>query len=263
MQELATKDEQFNYQIKSLDQAMEYAKLIAESDLAPKDYRGKPGNALIAMQFGAEVGLKPMQAIQNIAVINGRPALWGDAMLAIVLASPLCEYVNERQENGIAYCTTKRKGDDKEYTYDFSMADAKTAGLVGKAGPWTQYPERMLQMRARGFCLRDKYPDVLKGIAMREEVQDYVVDVTPERNRSESAQRLDVLLSAKDAPSICFEDVNTMLSDATTMEELDHAASFAKDLSDVDKEKARAMYKTKYLAIAAQITGETNGDNKR
>jgi len=53
--------------------AMEYAKLISESDLAPKDFKGKPGNVLIAIQYGVEIGLKPMQAIQNISVINGRP----------------------------------------------------------------------------------------------------------------------------------------------------------------------------------------------
>ena len=149
-------NQEFAYQITSLDQAMEYAKLISESDLAPKDYRGKPGNVLIAMQFGAEVGLKPMQAIQNIAVINGRPSLWGDAMIALVQSHPLCEYIRENYENETAYCTVKRRTDDKEYTYEFSKSDAKTAGLLTKAGVWSQYPERMLQMRARGFALRDK-----------------------------------------------------------------------------------------------------------
>lgn len=170
MQELTT----FNFEITSLQQAMEYSKMIASSDLAPKDYKGKPGNVLIAIQCGMEIGLKPMQAIQNIAVINGRPAVWGDALQALVLASPLCEYIREKIVNDVAYCTVKRKNDE-EQTYKFSKDDAKKANLLGKPGPWTQYPDRMLQMRARGFALRDKFADVLKGIALVEEVQDYQV----------------------------------------------------------------------------------------
>jgi hypothetical protein len=55
----------------------------------------------------------------------------------------------------------------------FTVADAKKAGLWGKTGPWTQYPKRMLQMRARGFALRDAFPDVLKGLVTAEEAQDY------------------------------------------------------------------------------------------
>jgi len=251
---------EFSYQITSLDQAMTYAKMIAESDLAPKDYRNKPGNVLIAMQFGSEIGLKPLQAIQNIAVINGRPSLWGDAMMALVQSHPICEYVHEHSENGTAYCAVKRKDEDKEYVYTFSKEDAKIAGLLNKPGCWTQYPERMLQMRARGFALRDKFSDVLKGIAIREEVQDYVVDITPAENKNKAASLLDNLLEDKNKPRVIFEDVWCMLTDASNMEELDHAAEFAKNLSDIDKEKARTLYKTKYHSFMNAITGEVKQD---
>ena len=65
----------------------------------------------------------------------------------------------------------------------FSVANAKTARLWGKQGPWTQYPERMLAQRARGFALRDAFPDALKGIITREEAEDIPVkpkNITPE-----------------------------------------------------------------------------------
>lgn len=260
-QELSTKE--FSYQITSLDQAMSYAKMISESDLAPKDYRGKPGNVLIAMQFGSEIGLKPLQAIQNIAVINGRPSLWGDAQMALVLSHPICEYVHEHSENGTAYCAVKRRDEDKEYVYSFSKEDAKIAGLLNKPGCWTQYPERMLQMRARGFALRDKFADVLKGIAMREEVQDYVVDITPAENKNKATELLDNLLEDKAKPRVIFEDVWCMLTDASTMEELDRAAEFAKNLSDEDKEKARTLYKTKYHSFINAMTGEIKQDGNK
>lgn len=188
----------FNFEITSLQEAMEYSKLIADSDLAPKDYRGKPGNVLIAIQFGIEIGLKPLQALQNISVINGRPAIWGDAMIALVQNNPLCEYITEERINDVAYCSVKRKGEELHIA-QFSMEDAKKAGLIGKPGPWTSYPHRMLQMRARAFALRDKFSDVLKGLAMREEVEDYQVITAETKTNSES--KLQKLISEKSEKS--------------------------------------------------------------
>ncbi len=156
----------------NLTEALQMAETISKSSLVPKDYQGNPGNVLVAIQWGMEVGLGPLQAMQNIAVINGRPSLWGDALLALCKASPVCEYITEECDGQTAVCTAKRRGDPSPVVREFSMEDAKRAGLAGKQGPWTQYPKRMLQMRARGFCLRDAFPDVLKGMASAEEEQD-------------------------------------------------------------------------------------------
>lgn len=156
----------------NFEQALTFANYLADSEMVPKDFRGKPGNCLIAMQWGAEVGLKPLQALQNIAVINGRPNLWGDSVIALVRASPLCKYVVEEDDGQTATCRTWRVGAPAEQIERFSMDDAKTAGLLGKQGPWSQYPKRMRKMRARGFLLRDVYPDVLKGMGIAEEAMD-------------------------------------------------------------------------------------------
>ena len=161
----------FDLSPQTFEQAMKFSQMLAESDLVPKDFRGKPGNCLIAMQWGSELGLKPLQALSNIAVVNGRAALWGDAVIALVRSSPMCEYVHESDDGHTATCRSKRKG-EKEHVTTFSMDDAKQAGLAGKQGPWTQYPKRMRQMRARAFNLRDVFPDVLRGMPVAEEVQD-------------------------------------------------------------------------------------------
>lgn len=155
----------------TLSEAMQYSEMMAKSQIIPKDYQGKPENVLVAVQWGHEIGLPPLQAMQNIAVINGRPSLWGDAVLALVRGSGKLEMIDERIENEVAICRVKRKG-EIEQVRTFSMAEAKQAGLIGKQGPWSQYPNRMLQMRARAFAMRDVFPDVLKGIAVAEEVQD-------------------------------------------------------------------------------------------
>lgn len=163
----------------SLSEVMEYAKMISKSEMMPKDYRGKPENIVVAIQWGYEVGLNPIQALRNISIINGRPSIWGDAAIALVRASGLLEYCNESVENGVAICAVKRKG-EPEQTRTFSELEAKRAGLLNKQGPWSQYPQRMLQMRARGFALRDVFADVLNGIITAEEAQDMPAD-TQER----------------------------------------------------------------------------------
>ena len=122
--------QQFDLSPQTFEQALTFSNYLADSDMVPKDFKGKPGNCLIAMQWGAELGLKPLQAIQNIAIINGRPALWGDAVIALVRSSPACEYVIEESDGKTAICKVKRRG-EPEQSRSFSMDDAKAAGLLG------------------------------------------------------------------------------------------------------------------------------------
>jgi len=167
----------------NIDEAMRLAETLARSSMVPKNYQGKPEDILVATIWGKEIGLATMQALQNISVINGKPSVYGDAMMALVQASPVCEDVeeffeNEGSPNPIAVCIAKRKG-RKPVTVKFSVEDAKRAGLWGKQGPWSAYPKRMMQMRARGFALRDAFPDVLKGMITAEEAQDYPDEAKP------------------------------------------------------------------------------------
>lgn len=172
--ELATSP-QFDLSPQTFEQALTFANYLADSDMVPKDFKGKPGNCLIAMQWGFEVGLKPLQALQGIAVINGRPSIWGDALLSLVLSSPVCKDVIEKYEGtGDSYravCIAQRHG-RADKVAEFSVADAKAAGLLGKQGPWQQYRDRMLKQRARAFALRDQFADVIKGLGVVEESQD-------------------------------------------------------------------------------------------
>lgn len=172
----------------TLDEAMKFSEMLAKSSMVPRQYQGKAEDILVACQWGREIGLAPMQALQNIAVINGKPSVYGDAAMALVQASPVCENIEEYMEgegteNPVAVCIAHRKG-RSPVKVTFSVQDAVRANLWGKQGPWTQYPKRMMQMRARGFALRDAFPDVLKGLITAEEAQDYpsdqpAKDITP------------------------------------------------------------------------------------
>ena len=164
----------------NIGEAVQLSEMLARSSLVPKQYQGKPEDILVATIWGKEIGLGTLQSLQNIAVINGKPSVYGDAMLALVQASPVCEGIDEHIDgegtaNPVAVCIARRKG-RMPVVCKFSVEDAKRAGLWGKAGPWQAYPKRMLQMRARGFALRDAFPDVLKGLITAEEAQDYPSD---------------------------------------------------------------------------------------
>lgn len=153
------------------------AQVLAGSDIVPKDLIKKPANVLLVLMFGNEIGLTPAQALQNVMVVNGRPSLWGDAVMGLVESSNLQDWwkdeFNPTLDGGTWIFTTKRKGREP-VVRAFSMKDAQTAKLTEKDGPWKHYPKRMLFNRARAFALRDTYPDVLKGLQVFEEARDVI-----------------------------------------------------------------------------------------
>lgn len=156
----------------TFDQMLGFCKRLATTGFVPNEARGKPDEVLARLQYGHEIKLKPMQALKSIAVINGRPCVWGDALLGLIQSHPDFEDIIEVQGENMAACTIKRRG-KTECTRTFSVEDAKRAGLYGRKGPWSTYPKRMLQMRARAFALRDSFADVLMGVETAEEVRDY------------------------------------------------------------------------------------------
>ncbi len=197
--------------VQNLAQATECAKIISRSGFCPKSFQGKPDDVLVALQMGSELGLKPMQALQNIAIINGRPALFGDAMVAVCRQAPNFEYIHEEyDEKDNSYtCRAKRKG-EPEVVQKFSEKDARLAKLWGKQGPWTDYPKRMLQMRARGFALRDCFPDLLRGIVDQSEAGDYVVsepkNITPKKSAPKPTQTVEAeVVEMDDVPFLNSE----------------------------------------------------------
>lgn len=161
---------------KSTAEAMELAKTLASSQLIPKAFQQRPGDVFVAMMWSHSLGIPIVQGLQGIAVINGKPSLYGDALLAVCMGSgqmaDIEETVTGSADNLTATCKVTRRGKPTPVVSTFSMADARAAGLLGKPGPWQQYTSRMLKMRARAFALRDAFPDVLSGIASAEEMQD-------------------------------------------------------------------------------------------
>lgn len=251
----------FNLVPENAADAWRLATMLAESDMVPKDYRGKPGNVMVAAAMGAELGLPPVQALQNIAVINGRPSVWGDALMALVRGHRDCEDIKETFDDSTmtATCLVKRRN-QSPVEATFSQKDAELAGLWKKQGPWTQYPKRMLKLRARAFALRDAFADVLKGVAVAEEVQDVAAemkDVTPKRD-PEAPRGGTAALKAKaqaEKPAIRLDHWYQDIGQCGSMEELRQLGAKIKELDPPEPERThlrRAMEEKKRLLLEAE-----------
>lgn len=149
------------------------ALMLSKSGVVPNAYKGKPEDVFVAMAMGYQLGFPIEQSLQDIAVVNGRPCLWGDGLLSLALNHPECQSIDEEpliDNNGKVYgyeCTVVRKG-HKSHTKRFTLQDANLAGLLSRGAVWKSYPERMLQMRARSFAIRDKFADALRGLRVAE-----------------------------------------------------------------------------------------------
>ena len=183
----------------TLSEAISFSEMLASSSMIPKQFQGKPEDVLVCIQWGFEIGLAPLQALQNISVINGRPSIWGDAALSLVQASNLGEieefFEQEDTANMVAVCIATRKG-RKPVTVRFGIEDARRAQLLNKQGPWQTYTKRMIQMRARGWALRDQFSDVLRGLYTSEEAQD-IVEIQQPIAVVKPANPLDLISSSK------------------------------------------------------------------
>ena len=167
-------------ELTSFDEVVSFAERAARAgDFIPKDYRNKPDSIILAILKGKELGLPTIQALESIAIVNGRSTVWGDAVPGLCWASGKVQNIEEYFEGTegtddyTAVCVATRKGASPK-TAKFSVRDAKTAGLYGQA-THGKYPKRMMQWRARHFACHDAFPDVLRGIGTRElEVEDSV-----------------------------------------------------------------------------------------
>jgi len=205
----------------TMKEALDMASMMQGSALVPEKIRNNPAEIFMTIQLGLSVGLNPIQSLQNIAVINNKPTLWGDAMAAVCKAHPKWDGMLETfdEETMTATCEVRRKGDSNS-VWTFSREDAKSAGLWNRKGPWTQYTKRMLQMRARGFALRDAFPDALQGIISREEAEDY-----------QSQEPRDITPKSSGGVFPFTEAINTICVCQTLEELQDYFISIWKDLS--------------------------------
>jgi hypothetical protein len=249
------------------------AEACSRSKMVPKQYQGNPDDAFVAILLGAEIGVSPMQAMQGIATINGRPSAYGDLILAICQSHP--RYVRHEitfdAEAGLATCTMHRQGIDGVVFGDpqtFSFADAERAGLAGKAGTWQQFTKDMLIARAVGRAAKRTFADALRGLVIREEAQDSTSKPAPVQTKTSKVkaalgakrQQAPVKPSPVDVETVKPEpatDPHTQrvldeIASAASNEELVRAGASAGHLEGDARDAARVAYKARFRELEAQ-----------
>lgn len=234
----------------NLEECFRLSTAIDKSGLAPSTLKG-PEKIMIAIMHGLEIGLSPMQSLSKIAVINGKPALWGDALPALLWSRGF-KIEEAVSPDGVATCTVIRP-DGSRITRHFTAADAKKAGLWGKPGPWQQYPERMLAMRARGYAARDGAADALSGLYVAEELADApeLVEAAPKRKSSSAAKKDGVTVEV-------FNEILRHIGECATADDLQVISDrYAQEIADLPKEWAAIVSETFHYRmkdLSAEVT---------
>lgn len=214
-----------------------------------------PEQALILAMTGKDLGLSYTQALRAFHVVQGKPVLSADGMVAAVLASGKARYFRTTEKTP-ERCTveTLRVGDEKPTSYTYTMADAKLAGLTGKDN-WKSHPAAMLAARAKAALARDVYPDVLLGMYDPDEIEGAApvqsgVVLTPtqpaapaaEPERVDARPLFDAIESATTADALA--EVSTRIKAATP------------SLPDSVTRALRAAYGTRKRELAPKETAE-------
>lgn len=172
----------------TIEEAVRLANAVIAGRLAPNSYNNDPGMITLGIMSALEAGLPPLYGLRQIAIIQGRPVIWGDAAMALVQSQNLIDEYHEEEigtkpqtddltkwPDDFGYrVRIKRRHQRGEYVGEFTVGHAKRAKLWlnPRKTPWMEHPQRMLKIRARAFPLRDGFADGLAGLAIREEVED-------------------------------------------------------------------------------------------
>lgn len=163
--------------LSNLEEVITLAKGLAVSSLVPDSLRGKPNDVAIILLYGCELGLPPMQAIQGIYVVEGRPMLSAQTWGTKIRQSGHKLEILSSTRTEATVCITR--GDDKtRHVETFTLEDAVAAGLCkvidgkvvsrsmkGKILPWEAYTRTMLRNRAITHCARYACPEAAFGNA--------------------------------------------------------------------------------------------------
>lgn len=251
---------------KSIDEAFRVAEAVCISGMVPDSYKGTSqketaSRVMLGIMKGMEVGLPPITALSHIYIVNNRPTIWGDAALALVQHH--AEYMGcvetiegkPETDSFIAKCTIRRRtvtGEVVTTDRTFSWADAKRASLVNK-GPWRQYPQRMLAMRARAWCIRDSFADALSGLQIREEMEDI-----PTKPETVSTDFLDAGTETQVLPTTDWTATLKLFVDAVQKCETQEALDAFLDVSDEQRRLMENEAQPLWMDLEKAITEKSN-----
>lgn len=166
--------------IQAFENAQRIGKALASSALVPKEYQGQTGlaNVLVAMEIAGRMGLSPLQVMQNLHIIHGRPSWSSQFIIATINGcgrfTPLQYEMQGEGDSLSCYCVATDIASGRELKGPVvTMAMAKREGWATKSGSkWQTMPELMIRYRAASFWGRLYVPEFLVGLKTQEEVLD-------------------------------------------------------------------------------------------
>lgn len=226
----------------TFNEQMHFAEVISQAKgMLPRAYEGNPANVLVAVQYGASLGIEPMAALQNIDVIQGAPTLSAKAVAALVRANGHKLWMTEDEQNMSATCTIVRN-DDKEHpvTVTRDKAWAQRMGLLTKDN-YKKQPTTMLMWRAVTACANRACPELFLGLGgayTADELHD-MDDMAPveatvveEDDDAWPKSKLDLIARID---NIIESVVGTNHANRNRVYELLHEAPVSDPLTDIDE----------------------------
>ncbi len=237
---------------RNLQEMIDIAERLAKSSLLPEALRGKVPEVLMQIMAGQELGLYSMASLRSFNIIQGKPVMGSDAMVAVVLGSGKAEYfrrVGEGTDKSVTYETKRRGQEAQRCTWTIEMA--KAAALHQKDN-WRTFPRAMLASRAKSELARDVYPDVLAGCYSTDEVGDTTTAVRDAVRNEEATQAVDAEFTETtvDAPEVLAID------DMQTVEALKAQGLLVAQLKLTGSaaERANGRYKARMAWLKTQLT---------
>lgn len=148
-------------QAQAMDAAYRLASTLCNTQMVPQTFRGKPDDGAAAILYGAELGLKPQQALQQVFVVHGQPAIYARTMVGLLKAKGYTFETVTSTDDAVAVRGTSPRGEVEESTWTIDRA--KKAGYTSNKKYQTD-PQAMLYAKAASEVCRKLAPDVLLGI---------------------------------------------------------------------------------------------------
>jgi hypothetical protein len=157
----------------------QHAISLAKSSLIPKHLRGHPADIWLILSMGQELGISPALALSSIHVIEGKPTLSADLMVAVTKSRGVCQSFRliESTEERATY-EAHRVGDPEPTRLTFTLEDAKKLDLLGKHN-WKKQPKTMLRKRCKAALCREVFEDILAGFYDPEELERTRAEAVP------------------------------------------------------------------------------------
>jgi hypothetical protein len=172
---------------KDMDEINRLATGLAKSSVIPRSLQGKPVDIATVILKGLELNLTPMQALAEIALIQGKPVMSAACIAGLCARSPVCEYIRlVESDNEKALYRAKRAG-VPEVTLAYTVDDARVAGLLTKDN-WKKHRKAMLRARAKAAICREVFPELAMGIYDPDEAQEFAR--TPEEIARAKGERM-------------------------------------------------------------------------